>query len=560
MSKMNFDVAIIGGGPAGSIVASLLKRYDPSLSVAIFERERFPRDHVGESLLPSACIILHEAGVWEKVEAANFPVKVGAVYRWGQTPELIQFEFLPGETLEGYSRPAPFDRARAGMAFQVDRSVFDSILLGHAEDLGCTVYQESKVTRVNVAEDHVVGIETKISGTETELITARYYVDASGVGAILRRAFSVPVESPTRLRNIAIWDYWQDCVWPSRVGVDGTHIQVLSVGWGWLWFIAIGASRTSVGLVTPASYFKQSGLSREEIYLKGIAEQPRICELVKDGTRENRLSADRDWSYLAERICGENWFLAGDSCGFADPILSAGISLALTGARKVAYSILALEEGSLDTAWIKSEYERTHTRNIRNHIRFADYWYSANTKFTDLQEYCSEIARSSGLNLDANEAFRWIGTGGFVDDVITDIPYAGSYRLSEIKKAILRFSGQEPEWIAAKYGRFRLNLDGAERVTVARYFDGKMIPCDGYKKGDQVLVVHGLYKIAVVALGVEHVAVKVLEYMKKAIKRHSPLSDKETFILAMEVLEAMVVAGWIEVSEAILAGPSGLQG
>ena len=126
---MTCDVAIVGGGPAGSTLGSLLKVYRPDLDVVILERERFPRDHVGESLLPAACTIMDEIGVWEKIEAEQFPIKVGAHYRWGATPELIEFNFLRNEPFEPVERPGPFVGQRQLTTFQVDRSIFDKVLL-----------------------------------------------------------------------------------------------------------------------------------------------------------------------------------------------------------------------------------------------------------------------------------------------------------------------------------------------------------------------------------------------------------------------------------------------
>src|ERR1700678_702131 len=111
------DVAIVGGGPAGSHVGALLKKYNPALDVVILERENFPRDHIGESLLPLVCEILAETGAWDKVEAANFPVKIGATYRWGKTDDLWQFEFLPGQQLQDIARPSPYAGQRAQTAF-----------------------------------------------------------------------------------------------------------------------------------------------------------------------------------------------------------------------------------------------------------------------------------------------------------------------------------------------------------------------------------------------------------------------------------------------------------
>src|SRR5471032_1879179 len=131
---LEFDVAIIGGGPAGSTAGTLLKKYAPELKVGIFERETFPRDHVGESLLPVISLVLYEMGVWDKVEAAGFPIKIGATYRWGKTPELWDFEFIPGGVFHPVSRPTQFVGQRTQTAFQVDRAIYDKILLDHAAE------------------------------------------------------------------------------------------------------------------------------------------------------------------------------------------------------------------------------------------------------------------------------------------------------------------------------------------------------------------------------------------------------------------------------------------
>jgi len=539
--KATADVAIIGGGPAGSTLGSLLKTYRPDLDVVILEREQFPRDHVGESLLPAACTIMDEIGVWDEVERHQFPIKVGAHYRWGATPELIEFNFLRSAEFERYERPAPFTGQRQLTTFQVDRSIFDKILLDHSRELGCRVYENTKVVKVHNEGDRVTGLET-----DSETIEARYYIDASGVSGILRRQFEVGIQSPTTLRNIAIWDYWQDASWAHKVGEGGTFIQVMSLGWGWIWFITIGNTRTSVGLVTPVEYFKQSGLDREEIYLKALAEEPHIVELLKNAKREHKLHADRDWSYISDRLSGENWFLAGDSCGFADPILSAGISLAMSGSRRVAYSILELERGTHDPVWIREEYDRIHKLNIGNHIRFADYWYSANAKFSDLEEYCSEIAKGAGLSLDAKEAFRWLGTGGFTDDLTAEGPSSGSYRLNDLKRTIQATSGENPEWEIGNFNHLTLNLEGATRQRSAAYRDGQVKPVESYRRGDHTLLLERFYKYAYMAISKSPWISTIIKDIKTMARRHSNLDDREMELVIFEILEAMLVEGWIE--------------
>ncbi len=547
---MKCDVAIIGGGPAGSTVATLLKRYRPTLDVVVIEREKFPRDHVGESHLPAISEILAEMGVWDKIEAANFPIKIGATYRWGRTDQLWDFEFLAGEDFIDEPRPGKFVGQRRALAFQVDRSIYDKILLDHAREIGCRVLESTAVRAIQRDGDRITGLQVQdwpAQGTsgEPERLEARYYVDCSGEAGIIRKAMGVEVDSPTKLRNIAIWDYYQDATWAVTLGSGGTRIQIMSLGWGWIWFIPISTTRTSVGLVVPAEYFKSTGLSTEEIFLKAIAEEPLISSLLRDARRENALQATKDWSFVAQRLTGENWLLAGDSCGFADPILSAGMTLAHTAGRRAAYTILELERGRHPDSWLKEQYDTWQRRQIQHHIRFADYWYSANGLFTDLQEYCSEIAADAGLKLNADEAFRWLATGGFT----TETPgraRALTYSVGGVKFIAQLFSGEPVTWKIAQNNRLRLNTQGAERQQIVHLQDGKIesIPC--LIRGDKLLPVQGMFAVVLKVLETTSDAERVIQGCLEAMRLNGGTNIKAGYLMFMEVIETMIHDGWIE--------------
>ena len=364
-----YDVVIIGGGPGGSTAASLLRKYNPALRVLILEKARFPRDHVGESQLPAIGSILNEMGVWEKVEQAGFPIKIGASYTWGRNNDRWDFDFYPVEEWRDEPRPAMYTGQRLHTAFQVDRALYDDLLLKHAESLGAEARQETHVVEILREGDRVTGLRLECG----EIVTGRHYIDASGTVGILRRAMGVEVRVTNELRNIAVWEYWRNAEWAVEIGVGATRVQVRSLPYGWIWFIPLGPDRTSVGLITPAEHYKKTGLSPEEIYLKALEEQPEIASLVRNATRENNLQSCKDWSQLAERVVGENWFLVGEAAGFADPILAAGMSLAHSSAREAAYTILELDRAELDPAWLRERYDRRNRTNIEQHIRFAQY-------------------------------------------------------------------------------------------------------------------------------------------------------------------------------------------
>ncbi len=477
----NFDVAIIGGGPAGSTVGSLLKRYNSDLKVLILERECFPRDHVGESLLPVISAVLDEIGVWDKIEAANFPVKIGATYRWGRTKDLWDFEFLPDGKFDDQPRPAKYSGQRVKTAFQVDRAIYDKILLDHAAGMGCVVRQQTSVRTVNREGDAVTSL-TLDNGTE---IKARYYVDASGHAGILRRTMGVHVDCPTKLQNIAIWDYWRNAEWAVNIGVGGTRIQVLSLSYGWIWFIPLGPDRTSIGLIVPAKYYKEQGKTPEQLYTEAVGSDALLNRLLAKASREDKLATTNDWSFVSERLTGDNWFLAGESAGFADPILSAGLSLAHLGSRDVAYVILGLDRKDYEPEWLRHYYCSTHRYQIRQHIRFADFWYTANGVFSDLKDHARQIALDAGLSLTSDKAWQWLGQGGFIER--NSGTSVGGYGLFLGKKIISSFTGEEAHYEIVGKSHFKLNLEGAEKDWTGEMQNGKITRRRMYRRDGKLL-------------------------------------------------------------------------
>lgn len=540
--SLDFDIAIVGGGPAGATTASLLKKYAPPLRVGVFERDRFPRDHVGESQLPPISGVLDEMGCWEKVEAANFPIKIGATYKWGKSPELWDFEFIPNEVFKDEPRPARFEGQRRFTAFQVDRAVYDEILLNHAASLGAEVSQERQVREVIRNGDR---IERLVLGDGKE-VTARYYVDATGHVGLIRRAMGVAVESPTSLQNIAIWDYWQNTDWAVKIGIGGTRVQVISIPYGWIWFIPLGPTRTSVGLVTPASFYKNAGMRPEDLYRKALGDDPMIVSLMRNAVSEGSLSSTKDWSFLAERIAGENWFLVGESAGFADPILAAGLTMAQVGARELCNTILELDRGRHSSDWLMEQYQTRQRQRLLNHIRFADYWYTANAQFEDLKVFTAELAKDSGLDLNPDKAWAWLAQGGFINE--DEETGSSGFSIHQVKALGHFLNELNPPGVLEQTNEFHLSLDGAETFEKARYFGGEVQKIKAYRRGERVLPVNNeAFGLVLKLLESEHHWPGII----KAINAYAePLRvDPQKRILAIHrilmALEAMILDGWV---------------
>ena len=533
------DVAIIGGGPAGSTVGSFLRKYGNDLKVTILERETFPRDHVGESQLPGTSRILNELGVWDRVEAANFPIKLGATYKWGRSGELWDFDFASPETLKGAPRPGKYDSVRVPLAFQVDRSVYDKILLDYSAELGCEVRENTRVLKVNREGDRITGL-TLESGEEIE---ARYYIDASGHSGILRRAMGVRTDSPTTLQNVAIWDYWRNAEWAEEIGVGGTRVQVISVGNGWVWFIPLGPDRTSIGLIVPAEHYKSQGLSAADLYARALGEDERLAGLMRNAVSEGNLQTTKDWSFLSERHSGENWFLAGEASGFADPILSAGMTISHYSGREVAFTILEADRGE-DPRWLREVYGERQRVRIMNHIRFADYWYSANSQFTDLQEHTAEIARQNGLDLDPAKAWAWLAQGGFIED--NGAGTAG-FALPLFRELTGYLGDAKTDSPIYEKNVFRLNLEGASLESHPIYDAGRVTRVQSYSREGKGLPIKWPYQFWIEALESQPDIDKLKQgLLNHLVKITDPTLRGLEYNSLMPALDAMILEGWVE--------------
>lgn len=542
-----YDVAIIGGGPGGTTTGTLLKKYDPKLRVVILERARFPREHIGESQLPPIGRVLDEMGVWDKVEAANFIIKLGATFTWGKTVDPWVYHFIPMSHVRDDPRPGKFEGWRTRVAFQVERAQYDEILLKHAESVGCEVRQETPVERVH----HENGKVTALELANGEKITARYYVDASGNAAVMRRQLGVQVDAPTLLQNVAFWDYWE------KPGLNAAllehaavRIQIRSVPFGWLWYIALSPDRTSVGLVCPASYYKKVGKTPEALYAEALALDSWMVKTLDGVKQRGELQRTTDWSYVAQTTYGDNWFLCGETLGFADPILSAGLTLTHTCGRHLAYTILELDRGEHDPVWLKTQYDEIQRRRVVQHMRFAEYWYSGNGFFSAIEENCAAIAQHSGLKLTPTEAFRWLATGGLEDEI--GQVAIGGLDLAGVKQVQWRLSHTNDDDIRYKIhgmNRFRLDLSGAELTDVAELREGRIVRSPTYVRDGLRLPVIGAYALLIEALRKSPNIEQIMEHVQSALRGHFGGGDNDFGLQqCMQCLELMANNGWVQCS------------
>jgi flavin-dependent dehydrogenase len=352
-------VAVIGGGPGGSSVATALARR--GRHVVLLEREPFPRFHIGESQLPWTNEILDVLGVRDTIAASGFVEKWGASFR------------APDGAAEQY---ADFQTARetpTPQTYQVLREKFDEILLRHSEKCGARILERHGFVDADFDRDGVTVRFTDQLGAHGAL-RAGVVVDASGRAGVLVKRFGRHERDPLLL-NIAVHAQYEGI--PRAAGRRAGDIRMFTrPDMGWLWFIPLSSAVISVGAVIPqAVHRRQSRPTPEESLAHYLAETPAAAPLLERARRVSPARFDADYSYLATHMAGDRWVAVGDAAAFLDPIFSTGVMLAMQAGLEAAEVIdTGLRTGDV-SARAFGDYERIVRRRYHHFRRFAVGFY-----------------------------------------------------------------------------------------------------------------------------------------------------------------------------------------
>jgi flavin-dependent dehydrogenase len=322
----DYDVIVIGGGPAGSSVASILSR--EGRKVVVFEKARFPRHHIGESLMTDTYFTFQRMGILEKLRQSPFVRKYS-----------VQFANPAGKE----SRPFYFFEANhheSAVTWQVTRAEFDLLLIEHAAEQGATVHQETQIKRVLFEGERAYGVEALMADGSVQQFEAPVVVDATGQTAMLSNKFGWRVRDP-KLKKAVLFSYFKGAHREPDLNGGATLVLRTPKGSnGWFWYIPLENDITSVGVVADPEYLvKNRGQDLAKIFYEEIEKCEPCRKRVEGAERTDKIYSILDYSYRSKSCAGDGFILIGDAYGFLDPIYSSGVLLALKMAELAADSI-----------------------------------------------------------------------------------------------------------------------------------------------------------------------------------------------------------------------------
>lgn len=392
MNTNTFDVIVMGGGPAGSSVAGMLAR--EGRKVILFEKEIFPRHHIGESLMTDTYWTFRRLGLLEKLKESPFVRKYS-----------VQFANPAGKE----SRPFYFFEAvhhESAVTWQVTRAQFDHLLIDHAAEQGVVVHQGVQVKQVLFEDDRAIGVEVQMQDGTREKFFAKVVVDATGQSAMLSNKFRWRVRDP-KLKKAVLYSYFKGAHREPDLNGGATLVLRTEAGsGGWFWYIPLENDITSVGIVADPEYLlKNRGQDLAKILQEEIDKCEPCRRRVAGGTRVDKIYSILDYSYRSKHNAGNGFIIIGDAYGFLDPIYSSGVLLALKMAELAADAIHDAFNHDDFTAARLGQYQTKLDRGIESMRKLVYAFYNDGFSFAGfLRKYPEE--RVHIINLLIGDVFK----------------------------------------------------------------------------------------------------------------------------------------------------------
>jgi flavin-dependent dehydrogenase len=407
----DWDLIVIGGGPAGATVAAIAAR--GGMKVLLLEADEHPRVHVGESLLPGIVPILERMGALADVEAAGFTPKSGTTHwRWGVTPAWDLW----------FSDTDLYDHA-----WLVERGRFDEILYHAAVRAGAVGHMHAAVRELLWDGERLVGVRWRRRGEE-EVHEARaaWTVDASGQAAVVAKELGLR-SVIDGLQHQASWAHFENA---GRLPPPREH-QALFVAERdhWLWLFPLSPTRASVGVVRLDPGEERGEEARSDAFMAAVRGSELMSGVLGPAERVTPVRTQRDWSYRMRRVAGPGWLLVGDAAGFIDPVLSTGVFLAMHAGFHAAELLL----GGVEVA---ERYQRHHSELFEDLLRMVRFYYQQTLSREDYFWESKRILLREDTELRPQKAFLILTSG-----LVRNLAFEAVNKEAEERRAAAVVSG-----------------------------------------------------------------------------------------------------------------------
>jgi flavin-dependent dehydrogenase len=320
-----YDCVVVGGGPAGSTAAAIIA--ESGFSTLLVERDKMPRFHVGESLMPETYWTLKRLGLIEEMRNRGFVEK-----------RSVQFVSHSGKE----SQPFFFrdhDPRECSQTWQVERAEFDQMLFENAASRGADCFDQTRVASVTFSGDRASGVRITAVDGEARDIEAQVVVDATGQQALLANKLQLRKDDP-KLRNAAIWAYYRNARRDEGDNGGATIILHTEGKHSWFWFIPLSHGITSIGVVGASDYLLKGRGKPADVFEEELAKCPALGDRLAEATLEIPVRVAKEFSYTTRKQAGDGWVLVGDAFGFIDPVYSSGVYFALKSGEMAADAIV----------------------------------------------------------------------------------------------------------------------------------------------------------------------------------------------------------------------------